>query len=61
MSIITGAMAASRFPGIEKALQGIPKIEVTFSFDSSQILHVDARDLKTGAGGSKEIRIELKE
>jgi len=50
-----------RFSGIERALQGVPKIEVTFSFDGSQILHVDAHDLKTGAGGSKAIRIESKE
>ena len=27
-------------------------------FDQSQILHVHARDLKTGASGSKELKID---
>lgn len=44
--------------GIECAEAGVPKIEVIFSFDESQILHVKSRDLRTGAAGSKEIAID---
>ena len=44
--------------GIERAPEGVPQIEVIFSFDQSQILHVHARDLKTGASGSKELKID---
>ena len=43
---------------IERAPAGVPQIEVIFSFDRSQILHVAARDLKTGASGSVEISID---
>jgi len=34
--------------GIRRALQGIPKIEVTFAIDSNGIVSVSARDLDTG-------------
>lgn len=43
---------------IEKARGGEPKIEVTFSFDKNRILFVSARDLKTGASSSKELKID---
>lgn len=42
---------------IEKALKGVPRIEVTFEFDKSCILHVSARDLTTGASGETSINI----
>ena len=45
--------------GIEKALEGIPKIEVTFSFDESCILHVKAKDRKTGVSGAKDLAIHF--
>lgn len=42
---------------IEKALQGVPQIEVTFEFDKSCILHVSARDLATGSSGETSIHM----
>ncbi len=44
--------------GIERAPCGVPQIEVIFSFDKSQILHVTSRDLRTGASSGKEIAID---
>ncbi|OQR95303.1 heat shock cognate 70 kDa protein [Achlya hypogyna] len=35
--------------GIERAKRGEPQIEVTFEIDANGILHVSARDKKTGA------------
>jgi molecular chaperone DnaK len=42
--------------GIEPAPRGMPQIEVSFDIDANGILHVSARDKKTG----KEQRIEIK-
>ncbi|MEI7038119.1 molecular chaperone DnaK [Fulvimonas yonginensis] len=42
--------------GIDPAPRGIPQIEVTFDIDANGILHVSARDKKTG----KEQKIEIK-
>ncbi|GIX33494.1 MAG: chaperone protein DnaK [Lysobacterales bacterium] len=42
--------------GIEPAPRGVPQIEVTFDIDANGILHVSAKDKKTG----KEQRIEIK-
>jgi molecular chaperone DnaK len=42
--------------GIEAAPRGMPQIEVTFDIDANGILHVSAKDKKTG----KEQRIEIK-
>ncbi|MCG8466269.1 MAG: molecular chaperone DnaK [Xanthomonadales bacterium] len=41
--------------GIEAAPRGMPQIEVTFDIDANGILHVSAKDKKTG----KEQRIEI--
>jgi molecular chaperone DnaK len=41
--------------GIEPAPRGMPQIEVTFDIDANGILHVSAKDKKTG----KEQRIEI--
>ena len=46
-------------PGIEKAKAGQPKIEVTFSYDESCILHVTARDMNTNASKSQDIKIDI--
>lgn len=42
--------------GIEAAPRGMPQIDVTFDIDANGILHVSAKDKKTG----KEQRIEIK-
>ncbi|GGA01468.1 molecular chaperone DnaK [Dyella caseinilytica] len=42
--------------GIEPSPRGMPQIEVTFDIDANGILHVSAKDKKTG----KEQRIEIK-
>ncbi|MBB5357252.1 molecular chaperone DnaK [Rhodanobacter sp. ANJX3] len=42
--------------GIEAAPRGMPQIEVTFDIDANGILHVSAKDKKTG----KEQKIEIK-
>src|SRR5574337_499696 len=42
--------------GIEPAPRGMPQIEVTFDIDANGILHVSAKDKKTG----KEQKIEIK-
>ena len=44
---------------IQKARAGVPEIEVTFEYDASCILHISARDLKTGSQNSKEIAIDV--
>jgi molecular chaperone DnaK (HSP70) len=42
---------------IEYAKQGVPKIEVTFSFDANRVLKVTARDLGTNSSRSETIEI----
>ncbi|AEF85238.1 chaperone protein DnaK [Treponema primitia ZAS-2] len=42
--------------GIQRAMAGVPQIEVTFTIDSNGIVNVSARDLKTGK--AQEITIE---
>ena len=42
---------------IEKALAGVPRIEVEFSFDKSRDLHITAKDLNTGAQHTQTIKI----
>ena len=37
-----------RLEGIQRALRGIPQINVTFSIDANGIVHVSAKDLNTG-------------
>ncbi|HUC39035.1 MAG TPA: molecular chaperone DnaK [Candidatus Acidoferrum sp.] len=41
--------------GIPPARRGIPQIEVTFDIDSNGILHVTAKDMKTGKSQSMDI------
>ena len=41
-----------RLNGIERAMAGVPQIEVTFDIDANGILTVSARDLKTGKAQS---------
>ena len=41
--------------GIPPARRGIPQIEVTFDIDSNGILHVTAKDVKTGKSQSMDI------
>jgi molecular chaperone DnaK len=50
------SLAKFDLAGIEPAPRGMPQIEVTFDIDANGILHVHARDKKTG----KEQRIEIK-
>jgi len=50
------SLAKFDLTGIEPAPRGVPQIEVTFDIDANGILHVSARDKKTG----KEQRIEIK-
>jgi molecular chaperone DnaK len=45
-----------RLEGIEPAPRGLPQIEVTFDIDANGILHVSAKDKKTGK--EKKISIE---
>lgn len=45
-----------KLKGIQKALRGIPQIEVTFNIDANGIVNVSARDLKTGK--QQEVTIE---
>ncbi len=45
-----------KLKGIQKALRGVPQIEVTFSIDANGIVSVGAKDLKTGK--AQEITIE---
>ena len=41
-----------KLTGIERAMAGVPQIEVTFDIDANGILTVSARDLKTGRAQS---------
>jgi molecular chaperone DnaK len=50
------SLARFDLAGIEPARRGEPQIEVTFDIDANGILHVSARDKKTG----KEQRVEIK-
>ncbi len=50
------ALAKFDLAGIEPAPRGMPQVEVTFDIDANGILHVSAKDKKTG----KEQRIEIK-
>lgn len=45
-----------KLKGIQKALAGVPQIEVTFTIDANGIVQVAAKDLKTGK--AQEITIE---
>lgn len=45
-----------KLKGIQKAMRGVPQIEVTFSIDANGIVNVSAKDLKTGK--QQEITIE---
>jgi molecular chaperone DnaK len=45
-----------RLKGIQRAMAGVPQIEVTFTIDANGIVNVSARDLKTGK--AQEITIE---
>jgi len=50
------SLAKFDLAGIEAAARGMPQVEVTFDIDANGILHVSAKDKKTG----KEQRIEIK-
>lgn len=50
------SLAKFDLAGIEPAARGMPQVEVTFDIDANGILHVSAKDKKTG----KEQRIEVK-
>jgi len=50
------SLAKFDLAGIEGAPRGMPQVEVTFDIDANGILHVSAKDKKTG----KEQRIEIK-
>ncbi|HSC09895.1 MAG TPA: Hsp70 family protein, partial [Rhodanobacteraceae bacterium] len=50
------SLAKFDLAGIEPAARGMPQVEVTFDIDANGILHVHAKDKKTG----KEQRIEIK-
>jgi molecular chaperone DnaK len=45
-----------KLKGIQKAMAGVPQIEVTFTIDTNGIVNVGAKDLKTGK--AQEITIE---
>jgi molecular chaperone DnaK len=45
-----------RLKGIQRAMAGVPQIEVTFTIDANGIVNVSAKDLKTGK--AQEITIE---
>ncbi|AAX16781.1 chaperone protein DnaK [Borrelia hermsii DAH] len=45
------------FSNIQKALKGVPKIEILFNLDESGILSISAKDLDTNASKSVEIRM----
>lgn len=45
-----------KLKGIQRALAGVPQIEVTFTIDANGIVHVAAKDLKTGM--AQQITIE---
>ncbi len=50
------SLARFDLAGIDPAPRGVPQIEVTFDIDANGILHVSAKDKKTG----KEQRVEIK-
>ncbi len=50
------SLAKFDLAGIQPAPRGMPQVEVTFDIDANGILHVSAKDKKTG----KEQRIEIK-
>ncbi len=50
------SLAKFDLAGIDPAPRGMPQVEVTFDIDANGILHVSAKDKKTG----KEQRIEIK-
>src|SRR6188472_3087465 len=50
------SLAKFDLTGIEPAQRGMPQVEVSFDIDANGILHVTAKDKKTG----KEQRIEIK-
>ena len=50
------SLAKFDLTGIEPAPRGMPQIEVTFDIDANGILHVSAKDKKTG----KEQKVEIK-
>ncbi len=50
------SLAKFDLAGIEPAPRGMPQVEVTFDIDANGILHVSAKDKKTG----KEQKIEIK-
>jgi molecular chaperone DnaK len=50
------SLAKFDLTGIEAAPRGMPQVEVSFDIDANGILHVTAKDKKTG----KEQRIEIK-
>jgi molecular chaperone DnaK len=50
------SLAKFDLAGIEPAPRGMPQVDVTFDIDANGILHVSAKDKKTG----KEQRIEIK-
>jgi len=50
------SLAKFDLSGIEAAPRGVPQVEVSFDIDANGILHVSAKDKKTG----KEQRVEIK-
>ncbi len=50
------SLARFDLAGIEPAPRGMPQVEVTFDIDANGILHVNAKDKKTG----KEQKVEIK-
>ncbi len=50
------SLAKFDLTGIEPAPRGLPQVEVTFDIDANGILHVSAKDKKTG----KEQKVEIK-
>ena len=50
------SLAKFDLTGIDPAPRGLPQVEVTFDIDANGILHVSARDKKTG----KEQKVEIK-
>jgi molecular chaperone DnaK len=50
------SLAKFDLSGIEPAPRGLPQVEVTFDIDANGILHVHAKDRKTG----KEQKVEIK-
>jgi molecular chaperone DnaK len=50
------SLAKFDLAGIDAAPRGMPQVEVTFDIDANGILHVSAKDKKTG----KEQKVEIK-